>query len=119
MKIGIIGAMEQEVALLRSQLQDLTITTIANIEFYSGNLDGAEVVVTRSGICKVTAAIATTLLIERFAPDAVINTGSAGGFRKELAIGDVAQQRDLLAVIAYPLEVVDHAHQRQGLLACL
>ena len=89
MKIGIIGAMEQEVALLRSQLQDLTITTIANIEFYSGNLDGAEVVVTRSGIGKVTAAIATTLLIERFAPDAVINTGSAGGFRKELAIGDV------------------------------
>ncbi|USD36940.1 MULTISPECIES: 5'-methylthioadenosine/S-adenosylhomocysteine nucleosidase [Ferrimonas] len=89
MKIGIIGAMEQEVALLRSQIQDLQVTTLANIEFYSGTLNGADVVVTRSGIGKVTAAIATTLLIERFAPDAIINTGSAGGFAQELAIGDV------------------------------
>ncbi|TKB51518.1 5'-methylthioadenosine/S-adenosylhomocysteine nucleosidase [Ferrimonas sediminicola] len=89
MKIGIIGAMEQEVALLRSHIDDLTVTTIANIEFYSGTLNGTEVVVTRSGIGKVTAAIATTLLVERFAPDAVINTGSAGGFAHNLAIGDV------------------------------
>ncbi len=89
MKIGIIGAMEQEVSLLRSQISNLTTDIIAGIEFYQGQLNGVEVVVTRSGIGKVTAAIATTLLIERYAPTQIINTGSAGGFAKELAIGDV------------------------------
>ncbi|MBY6188193.1 5'-methylthioadenosine/S-adenosylhomocysteine nucleosidase [Marinobacter hydrocarbonoclasticus] len=89
MKIGIIGAMEQEVALLRSHIDDLTIDTIAGIEFYHGQLNGADVVVTRSGIGKVTAAIATAVLIERYAPDCIINTGSAGGFAQELTIGDV------------------------------
>ncbi len=89
MKIGIIGAMEQEVALLRSHLDDLSIDTIAGIEFYQGRLNGTEVVLTRSGIGKVTAAVATAVLIERYAPDCIINTGSAGGFAQELAIGDV------------------------------
>ncbi|MBY5993570.1 5'-methylthioadenosine/S-adenosylhomocysteine nucleosidase [Ferrimonas balearica] len=89
MKIGIIGAMEQEVALLRSHLDDLTIETVAGIEFYQGRLGDQAVVLTRSGIGKVTATIATTILIERFAPDYVVNTGSAGGFAQGLAIGDI------------------------------
>ncbi|MBY5981430.1 5'-methylthioadenosine/S-adenosylhomocysteine nucleosidase [Ferrimonas balearica] len=89
MKIGIIGAMEQEVALLRSHLDDLSIDTIAGIEFYQGRLNGTDVVLTRSGIGKVTAAVATAVLIERYNPDSIINTGSAGGFAQELAIGDV------------------------------
>ncbi|GAA4886205.1 5'-methylthioadenosine/S-adenosylhomocysteine nucleosidase [Ferrimonas pelagia] len=89
MKIGIIGAMEQEVSLLRSQINNLQIDTIGGIEFYQGQIGDTLVVLTRSGIGKVTAAIATSVLIERFAPDAIINTGSAGGFAKELAIGDV------------------------------
>ncbi len=89
MKIGIIGAMEQEVSLLRNQINDLSIETIAGIEFYQGTIGTTEVILTRSGIGKVAAAIATAVLIERFAPDAVINTGSAGGFARELAIGDV------------------------------
>ncbi|WP_298445220.1 5'-methylthioadenosine/S-adenosylhomocysteine nucleosidase [uncultured Ferrimonas sp.] len=89
MKIGIIGAMEQEVSLLRSQLDNLSIDTIAGIEFYQGQLNGVEVILTRSGIGKVTAAVATAVLIERFEPSYVINTGSAGGFAKSLNIGDV------------------------------
>ena len=89
MKIGIIGAMEQEVAILREQLNDCVTTTIGGCEFYQGSLAGHDVILTRSGIGKVAASIATVLLLDRFAPDAVINTGSAGGFDPELRVGDV------------------------------
>ncbi|WP_115719691.1 5'-methylthioadenosine/S-adenosylhomocysteine nucleosidase [Gallaecimonas mangrovi] len=89
MKLGIIGAMEQEVALLKSQISNLKTETVAGCEIYSGQLGGGDVVLMRSGIGKVAAAIATTILIERFAPDAIINTGSAGGFDPTLEVGDV------------------------------
>lgn len=48
-----------------------------------------EVVVVKCGVGKVAAAVATTVLIDRFAPDYVVNTGSAGGFDTELNIGDL------------------------------
>jgi len=87
--IGIIGAMEQEVALLKQQLTDAQTLKVANFEFYHGKLGGTEVVLVQSGIGKVTAAIATTLLIQLFKPRAVINTGSAGGFDPNLKVGDI------------------------------
>lgn len=89
MKIGIIGAMEPEVAVLRDRIQDLETHKQAGIEFYTGTIDGIEVVISMSGIGKVAAAVSTTLLIEKYAPDCIINTGSAGGFDPELNVGDV------------------------------
>jgi adenosylhomocysteine nucleosidase len=90
MKIGIIGAMDQEVAQLREQLspQDQMVRD-AGVEFYQGELNGHQVILLKSGIGKVAAAISTTLLLERFAPDIVINIGSAGGFDPQLEVGDV------------------------------
>ena len=73
--VGIIGAMEQEVALLKQQLTNATTTTIASFEFHRGNLQGVEVVLVQSGIGKVASALATALLIQQFKPDAIINTG--------------------------------------------
>ncbi len=89
MKVGIIGAMEQEVALLRDRIEGLQTHRKAGFEFYTGQLAGHEVVLLRSGIGKVNAAIGTTLLLDAFAPDAVINTGSAGGFDPDLEVGDL------------------------------
>lgn len=89
MKIGIIGAMEEEVMLLRSELQEAKTKVIANTEFIEGMIDGKEVVLVRSGIGKVNAAIATTLLLEMYKPDVVLNTGSAGGFSEKLDVGSV------------------------------
>src|SRR5699024_8380249 len=43
----------------------------------------------KSGIGKVNAAMATTILMERFNPSIVINTGSAGGFAENLSVGDI------------------------------
>lgn len=95
MKVGIIGAMEQEVALLRSQMSNITHHSLAGCEFYQGSLAGKTVILTRSGIGKVAASVATTLLLQQFAPDYVINTGSAGGFDQDLAIGDVVIAQEM------------------------
>lgn len=86
---GIIGAMEPEIALLKSQITQLRQQTIGQVEVFSGLLDGKHVALCLSGIGKVNAAIATTILIEHFSVDAIINTGSAGGLGKDLKVGDV------------------------------
>lgn len=88
-RIGIIGAMAQEVAALAPMLEEHKTHTHAGFTFHLGRLHGAEVTVLQSGIGKVNAAIGTTLLLERFQPDAIINTGSAGGFGEELEVGDI------------------------------
>lgn len=87
--IGIIGAMEPEVALLKQQLTDTDTHQLGRYTFYTGKLAGVDVVLVQSGIGKVAATVATTLMITRFKPDCVINTGSAGGFDPELNVGDV------------------------------
>lgn len=89
MKIGILGAMDQEVALLQASLDNPEVVEWKHLTFYTGSLHGVEVVVVKCGIGKVAAAVATTALVDRFAPDYVVNTGSAGGFDTELNIGDL------------------------------
>ncbi|WP_163931987.1 5'-methylthioadenosine/adenosylhomocysteine nucleosidase [Paraferrimonas sp. SM1919] len=96
MKIGIIGAMEPEVVSLVAALTNKQQQTIAGVEFYSGQIDGVEVVITRSGIGKVAATVATTLLISQYQPSHIINTGSAGGFVDTLDIGDVVISDEVL-----------------------
>lgn len=87
--IGIIGAMEPEVALLRQQINNVTTTTLGSYTFYCGSLANVQIVLVQSGIGKVASALATALLIQHFKPTAVINTGSAGGFDPDLNVGDV------------------------------
>ena len=89
MKIGIIGAMDEEVTILKSAMNNVTTTKVAGCEFYQGELNGKQVVLTKSGIGKVAAAVATTLLLEKFSPGSIINTGSAGGFDANLNVGDI------------------------------
>ncbi|AWL12981.1 Adenosylhomocysteine nucleosidase [Saliniradius amylolyticus] len=89
MKIGILGAMEQEMALLRASLEGGHQETQGPLEFYSGRLHGVEVVLVQTGIGKVAATLATALMIQCYKPDYVVNTGSAGGFDARLNIGDL------------------------------
>jgi len=89
MKVAIIGAMEEEVKILRDKLENKEQEVIAGSEFTSGTLNGVEVILLKSGIGKVNAALSTTLLLDRYKPDYVINTGSAGGFHHSLNVGDV------------------------------
>ncbi|WP_370294906.1 5'-methylthioadenosine/S-adenosylhomocysteine nucleosidase [Rossellomorea marisflavi] len=89
MKIAIIGAMEEEVTLLRENISNPVVETIAGCEYTSGTMKGKEVVLLRSGIGKVNAAMSTAVLLQHFKPDCIINTGSAGGFDPALNVGDV------------------------------
>lgn len=89
MKIAVIGAMEQEVTILRDLIENPAVTTVANSEFTTGTLNGKDVVLLKSGIGKVNAAMTTTILLEKFQPDVIINTGSAGGFHEALNVGDI------------------------------
>lgn len=95
MKIGIIGAMEEEVILLKSKMTVTKEWTEAKADFIEGTLDGIEVVLVRSGIGKVNAAITTTLLLAKHDIDLVINTGSAGGIGQGLKIGDVVVSSEM------------------------
>ena len=61
----------------------------AGYVFHQGQLEGTNVVIVQSGIGKVAAALATAVLIERFQPDYIVNTGSAGGFDQSLKVGDI------------------------------
>ncbi|NUW66335.1 5'-methylthioadenosine/S-adenosylhomocysteine nucleosidase [Vibrio coralliilyticus] len=89
MKIGIIGAMEQEVSILKQAIENCQEVSKAGCTFFSGQLNGVDVVLLQSGIGKVAAAIGTTVLLDEYQPDVVINTGSAGGFDSTLNLGDV------------------------------
>ena len=67
--IGIIGAMKVELEALKARLQDVTVTRISGVDFYSGKLHGTDVVATVSGVGKVFAAVcAQTALPEDFLP---------------------------------------------------
>ncbi|NLK28235.1 MAG: 5'-methylthioadenosine/adenosylhomocysteine nucleosidase [Clostridiales bacterium] len=95
-KIGIIGAMEEEVSILKKHMKDTKVSKIASTEFCEGILEGKQVVVVRSGIGKVNAAISTQILVDRYQVDAVINTGVAGSLRNEINIGDIVLSTDAL-----------------------
>jgi len=92
--LGIIGAMDVEVAEVKKAMEDVTVETIAAMDFYRGILKGKEAVVVRSGIGKVNAAICTQILADHYHVTAVINTGIAGSLKKEINIGDVVLSTD-------------------------
>lgn len=95
-KIAIIGAMDEEVNILKGKMQDTVIRTIASMEFCEGILQGKKVVVVRCGIGKVNAAVCTQILADQYQVDAVINTGVAGSLRNEIDIADIVLSTDTL-----------------------
>lgn len=95
-KIGIIGAMELEVEQLKSKMTVSNIVMKAGMEFYEGTLNGASVVVVRSGIGKVNAALCVQILVDLFEITHIINTGVAGSLNAALDIGDILISKDAI-----------------------
>ncbi len=89
MKIGIIGAMAQEIEILRQVMVEPKVTELAGCKIFEGKINNTRVALLQSGIGKVAAAIGTTLLIQLTQPDMIINTGSAGGLDPDLNVGDI------------------------------
>lgn len=89
MKIGIIGAMDVEVAELIESMENIKKDTISGIVYYEGTLQGKDVVVAKCGIGKVHAAVCAQTMILKYNPAAIINTGVAGSLSASLDIGDL------------------------------
>ncbi|QGU95126.1 5'-methylthioadenosine/adenosylhomocysteine nucleosidase [Clostridium bovifaecis] len=96
MIIGIIGAMDEEVEILLKNIELTKKDKKANMEFNIGELWGKSVVVVRSGIGKVNAAVCTQILIDDYKVNKVINVGVAGGIGKEILPGDVVIGENLV-----------------------
>lgn len=87
--IGIIAAMQEEAVYLKQHMSDVESLSIGECIFYTGKIKQTPVVLLQCGIGKVNAAIGATLMVERFKPKYVINTGAAGGLHESLSVGDI------------------------------
>ncbi len=96
MTIGIIGAMEAEVVSLRESMEIISAKNVVGLDFYFGKLCGNNVVLARSAVGKVNAAICTQVLIDLYAVDCIINVGVAGAIDKSLTIGDIVISSDAM-----------------------
>ncbi len=92
--IGVIGAMEEEVAFLKEKLEVVTTKMVAGLSYCVGKYGKNQVVLVKSGIGKVNAAICTQAMIDHFGVDYVINTGVAGAVSADLHIGDILISAD-------------------------
>lgn len=92
--IGIIGAMEEEVAALKAEMEVEEVLEKASMSFAKGRLCGKDVVVVRSGIGKVNAGICAQILVDVFGVDALVNTGVAGSLDADIDIGDMVISTD-------------------------
>ncbi len=89
MKIGIIGAMDVEVAGLIEFMENIKKETISSTVYYEGTLQGKNVVVAKCGVGKVHAAVCAQTMILKYKPDVIINTGVAGSLNSKLDIADL------------------------------
>jgi adenosylhomocysteine nucleosidase len=95
-KIGIIGAMVEEIERFLTHIESPEIATFAGIEYISGKMEGLPVVVCKSGVGKVNAAMCAQILIDHFSVDAVMMTGVAGAVDLRLNIGDLVVSNDCM-----------------------
>ncbi|MBC8585004.1 5'-methylthioadenosine/adenosylhomocysteine nucleosidase [Youxingia wuxianensis] len=89
-KIGVLCAMDSELALLKEEFSDGRMEKIGFFSFYIAVRGNKNIIVGQSGIGKVNAAAYTQILISHFGVDVVINSGVAGALSKELNVFDVA-----------------------------
>jgi len=107
--LGIIGAMDEEIAKIKEQMENVKVMSRASMEFFEGTVNGQPVVVVRSGIGKVNAAMCTQILADVYHVDAIINTGIAGSLNADINIGDIVLSTDTLehdmdaVAFGYPL----------------
>ena len=94
--LGIIGAMDEEVAKLKEKMEQVHIVEKAGMQFYRGSLCDREVVIVKCGVGKVHAAMCTQAMIDLFPVDGIVNTGIAGSLNAEINIGDIVLAKDAL-----------------------
>lgn len=87
--IGLIGAMEEEISLLKDSMTIKDTTEHAGMTYYTGVLENVDFVLLQSGIGKVNATIGTQIMIDRFDIDRILFTGLAGAMVPHISPGDI------------------------------
>lgn len=93
-KLGIIGAMDVEVATLKERMEEKHTRTIAGSDYCEGKLEGMDAVVVQCGVGKVNAALCAQVLCSCFGVTHIVNTGIAGSLNAQLDIGDFVISTD-------------------------
>ena len=96
MKLGIIGAMDVEVAALKEKMENVAAISHAGTAYFEGTLEGLPVVVVQCGVGKVNAAMCTQILCDCYGVTHIVNTGIAGSLCAELDIGDLVVSKDAI-----------------------
>lgn len=96
MKLGIIGAMDVEVSLLKEKMENVCIETHVGSTYYAGVLAGLPAVVVQCGVGKVNAAMCTQVLCDCYGVTHIVNTGIAGSLCPELDICDLVVSEDAM-----------------------
>ena len=94
--IGIIAAMDEEIATIKNLMQDTEVKKIFDLEFIIGKINSKEVILVKCGAGKVHAARTTQILIDNFDIDYIINVGTAGGLNNDIEIGDIVIAKKLV-----------------------
>ncbi|MFE1627529.1 5'-methylthioadenosine/adenosylhomocysteine nucleosidase [Brevibacillus reuszeri] len=89
MRVGVIGAMDEELVFLKNKVAFEQNVLLFGLTFEIGVYKGIEVIIVKTGIGKVNAAVGTALLISQFSPNYIVNVGVAGSFRDDIKIGDI------------------------------
>lgn len=95
-KIAIIGAMDCEINKIKDMLENPITEEAKNLTIITGKLFGHDVIVAKSGVGKVNAALNTQYIIDNYSPEMIINTGVAGGIAENLSIGDIVIGENLV-----------------------
>ena len=96
MKLGIIGAMDVEVATLKEKMEGAAVSVKAGMAFCEGILEGVPAVVVQCGVGKVNAALCAQILCDCYGVTAIVNTGIAGSLCNDLDIADLVISRDAI-----------------------
>ncbi|MDR1316698.1 MAG: 5'-methylthioadenosine/adenosylhomocysteine nucleosidase [Spirochaetales bacterium] len=94
--IAIIGAMDGEIAEFLAVLESKKEEKWTDFTFYTGTIEGRDVLVVKSGVGKVMAALAAQHIIDAYSPEALIFSGLAGGLNPNLEIGDTLVAEDCI-----------------------
>ena len=94
--IGLVGAMEEEIILLKEHMQNVESILYAGVTFYQGQLTGKSVVLCKSGVGKVNAACAALFMSLHFKATSLVFSGIAGGVSPSVNIGDIVVADDAL-----------------------
>lgn len=95
-RIALIGAMDSEIELLKKDMKNIKSEKIGEIEYFQGKLEGKDIVLLKTGVGKVNAAIGANTVIREYKVDKIIFTGVAGAIDNSLNIADIVVSEDLV-----------------------